>query len=112
GIFGDTNAIDYLIPFLYETKSVEIRNKAIESIGSLGNDGLQALIHQLFLKGDVNAPFLESHIMTFGGRIMNFISVEIEKETNVHRKKLLMEFLRKVNEHYQVEISQNFKILL
>ena len=112
GIFGDTNAIDYLIPFLYETKYIQIRNKAIESIGSLGNDGLSALIHQLFLKGDVNPPFLESHIMTFGGRIMNFLSMELENEMDSHRKKLLMEFLRKVSEQYQVEISQNFKILL
>ncbi|MHA1475107.1 MAG: HEAT repeat domain-containing protein [Promethearchaeota archaeon] len=112
GIFGNTNAIENLTPFLYETKSIQIRNKAIESIGSLGNDGLQALIHQLFLKGDVNPPFLETHIMTFGGRIMNFLSMEIENESNHHRKKLLMGFLRKVSEHYQVEISQNFKILL
>ncbi len=112
GIFGDTDVIEYLTPFLYETKYVQIRNKAIESIGSLGNDGLQALIHQLFLKGDVNPPFLEPHIMTFGGRIMNFLSMEIENELESHRKKLLMGFLRKVNEQYQVEISQNFKILL
>ena len=112
GIFGDTNAIDNLTPFIYETKSIQIRNKAIESIGSLGNDGLQALIHQLFLEGDVNPPFLETHIMTFGGRIMNFLSMEIENELEFHRKNLLMGFLRKVNEHYQVEISQNFKILL
>ena len=112
GIFGDTNAIDNLIPFLYETKRIQIRNKAIESIGSLGNDGLSALIHQLFLKGDVNPPFLETHIMTFGGRIMNFLSMEIENESKPHRKKLLMGFLRKVNEQYQVKISQNFKILL
>ena len=112
GIFGDTNAIDKLTPFLYETKLIQIRNKAIESIGSLGNDGLQALIHQLFLKGDVNPPFLETHIMTFGGRIMNFLSMEIENELDLHRKKLLMEFLRKVSEQYQVNISQNFKILL
>ncbi|MCK4501131.1 HEAT repeat domain-containing protein [Candidatus Babeliales bacterium] len=112
GIFGDTNAIDHLTPFLYETKYIQIRNKAIESIGSLGNDGLSALIHQLFLKGDVNPPFLESHIMTFGGRIMNFLSMELENEMDSHRKKLLMEFLRKVSEQYQVEISQNFKILL
>ena len=112
GIFGDTSAIDYLTPFLYDKKRIQIKNKAIESIGSLGNDGLQALIHQLFLKGDVNSPFLESHIMTFGGRIMNFLSMEIENESNPHRKKLLMGFLREVNAHYQVEISQNFKILL
>jgi len=112
GIFGDTNAIEKLTPFLYETKFVQIRNKAIESIGSLGNDGLQALIHQLYLRGDVNPPFLESHILTFGGRIMNFLSMEIENESDLHRKKLLMGFLRKVSEHYQVEISQNFKILL
>ena len=112
GIFGDTNAIDNLIPFLYEIKLVQIRNKAIESLGSLGNDGLQALIHQLFLKGDVNPPFLESHILTFGGRIMNLISMEIENESDLHRKKYLMGFLRKVSEQYQVEISQNFKILL
>ena len=112
GIFGDTNAIDKLIPFIYETKFVQIRNKAIESIGSLGNDGLQALIHQLYLKGDVNPPFLETHIMTFGGRIMNLLSMEIEIELDPRRKKLLMKFLRKVSEHYQVEISQNFKILL
>ena len=112
GIFGDTNAIEYLTPFLYETKYIRIRNKAIESIGSLDNDGLQALIHQLFLKGDVNPPFLETHIMTFGGRIMNFLSMELENEKDSHRKKLLMEFLRKVSEQYQVKISQNFKILL
>ncbi len=113
GIFGDTNAIDLLTPFLYETKRIQIRNKAIESIGSLGgNDGLSALIHQLFLKGDVNPPYLETHIMTFGGRIMNFLSMEIENESKLHRKKLLMGFLRKVSEQYQVEISQNFKILL
>ncbi|QEE17852.1 HEAT repeat domain-containing protein [Promethearchaeum syntrophicum] len=112
GIFGDTNAIDKLTPFIYETKFIQIRNKAIESIGSLGNDGLQALIHQLYLKGDVNPPFLETHIMTFGGRIMNLLSMEIEIELDPRRKKLLMKFLRKVSEHYQVEISQNFKILL
>ncbi len=110
GIFGDTNAIEYLSPFLY--KAGELRNKAIESIGSLGNDGLQALIKNLFLKGDVNPPYLETHIMTFGGRVMNFLSMEIENESKHHRKKLLMGFLRKVSEQYQVEISQNFKILL
>jgi len=112
GIFGDTNAIEYLTPFLYEIKNIQIRNKAIESIGTFGNDGLSALIHQLFLKGNVNAPFLESHIMTFGGRIMNFLSMEIENEFDHRRKKLLIGFLRKVSEQYQVEISQNFKILL
>jgi len=110
GIFGDTDAIEDLTRFLYI--GGELGSKAIESIGSLGNDGLQALIHQLFLKRDVNPHFLESHIMTFGGRIMNFLSMEIEKESKPHRKKLLIGFLRKVSEQYQVEISQNFKILL
>jgi len=110
GIFGDTDAIEPLTKFF--NTAGELRNKAIESIGSLGNDGLQALIHQLFLKRDVNPPFLESHIMTFGGRIMNFLSMEIEKESKPQRKKLLIGFLRKVSEHYQVKISQNFKILL
>ena len=50
--------------------------------------------------------------MTFGGRIMNLLSMEIEIELDPRRKKLLMKFLRKVSEHYQVEISQNFEILL
>jgi hypothetical protein len=110
GIFGDTDAIEHLTQFF--NTAGELRNKAIESIGSMGNDGLQALIHQLFLKRDINPPFLESHIMTFGGRIMNFLSMEIEKESKSHRKKQLIGFLRKVSEQYQVKISQNFKILL
>ena len=110
GIFGDTDAIEHLTQFF--NTAGELRKKAIESIGSLGNDGLQALIHQLFLKRDFNPPFLESHIMTFGGRIMNFLSMEIEKESKPGRKKHLIGFLRKVSEQYQVEISQNFKILL
>ena len=111
GIFGDTKAIAHLVPFIEHTNS-QIQRKAIESIGSLGLDGLHELIHQLFRKGEHNTPFLEDHIMTFGGRIINYISQEIESETSAFRKKKLQEFMNRVSQKYQVKSSNDFDILL
>jgi HEAT repeat protein len=111
GMYGNKSAIPYLLPLIY-SENGRIQRKSIESIGSIGLDGLYYLIHELFQRGPTNPPFLEEYIITFGGRILSLLTQEIENEKNTERKKNLMDFYLHVSERYQVENSKNFKVLL
>lgn len=114
GMLGLAKSIQELIPLIYYIKNVQIRKKAIEVIGMLGEDreGLHALIHQLFLRNDINPPYLEEHIISFGAGVIPLLNLEIEKETSIQRKELLQNFYSKVNSMYEVKNEQDFNILL
>jgi HEAT repeat protein len=112
GIFGNRKAIPKLIPFIYK-KGITQR-KAIESIGSLGLDGLHALIQELF-KTNYTPSFLRKHIASFGGRVINYLSQEIDHETKAIRKKNLKNYLEILSKKYQVKLTdsdEDFRILL
>ena len=110
-MYGNKDAIKHLIPFIYD-ENTRFQRKSIESIGSLGLDGLHFLIHELFQHGPSNPPFLENFIITFGGRILSDLTQEIDTELNIDRKKALTQFYLKVSERYQVDNGSNYRVLL
>ncbi|WP_371805781.1 HEAT repeat domain-containing protein [Candidatus Lokiarchaeum ossiferum] len=114
GMLGLAKAIRELIPFIYYIKNNQIRKKAIEVIGMLGEDkeGLHALIHQLFLQKEINPPYLEEHIISYGAGVIPLLNLEIENESSIQRKILLENYCSKVNGMYEVKNKQDFNILL
>ena len=91
-----------------------VQRKSIETIGSLGLDGLHELIHQLYQdEENPNYPeFLEKHILTFGVRILSYISKEIESESKNQRKVRLQELYEHTLDHYNLRSADDFTIML
>jgi hypothetical protein len=106
GLFGNRADLSKLIPYIYSPKRI-VSRKAIEAIGSMGMDGLYVLIHQLYLRDLQNPPFLESFVMSFGGRIINLLYQEIDQEPKTLRKKQLQLFCDTVEQKYRVRTGED-----
>jgi HEAT repeat protein len=104
GLFGNPAAIPEIIPFIH-SDSYDISKNAVEAIACFGMDGYHALIHELFRPGPLNPPFLESYIITYGGKLLNYLGKEIEEEKQSGRRQLLLAFYHQVQARFQ--ISQN-----
>ncbi len=114
GIFGSAKAIPKLKKIINKKYNENIRKKAIEVIGMLGEDteGIYALISQLYLNNENEFPELTTYISSFGARIIPIISLEIEKEKDIQRKILLQNFLKDISKNYEIKNIKDFKILL
>ena len=110
GLYGNRTAITDLLPFIY-AENRNISQKTIETIGSLGLDGLYALIHEIFQR-DHNPPFLESFIVSFGGRVLSYLLKEIENEKRSNRRELLQTFYSQLQQKYHIDSPEHSDFLL
>ncbi len=114
GLFGDKRAVKPLLKLIDEEEG-DIQRKAIQTIGSLGIEGVFELIHKLYQKKGAtysHPEFLEKYLLSFGGKIRSYLEKELIKEKDAKRKKFLEELYNKISKDYSIDISDDFKIYL